>query len=257
MRKKRDMIHIKSAKEIDLLRKSGKLAAHILREAANFAKEGVTTDEINSLVHKLTVDAGAYPSPLNYHGYPKSVCTSVNEVVTHGIPGDYVLKNGDIVNIDVTCNLNGYHGDTSKIVIIGEADPDVVELVNVTKRCLMEGIKAVEVGGYISDIGSAIHDIADDYGYGVVRDYCGHGIGRNFHEEPLVLHYRTSRRGPRISEGMVFTIEPMINQGSHETVLLDDGWTVVTRDGGISAQFEHTLAVTSDGVEILTDDPEY
>jgi len=250
------MIHYKSEKEIELMRKSCKLAAEILCEAVKITHEGVTTDEINEFVHNYTIENGAYPSPLNYHGFPKSVCTSVNDTVTHGIPSDYVLKNGDIINIDVTCNLQGYHGDTSKTILIGDVDPDIKELVEVTRQSLDEAIQIIEMGGFISDIGEIIHGIADEYGFGVVREYCGHGIGRNFHEEPLVLHYRTSKKGPRIKEGMIFTIEPMINMGSAGTRVLKDGWTVKTKDGGWSAQFEHTLAVTKNGVELLTGSPE-
>jgi len=249
-------ISIKSEKEIDLMRKSCRLAADILQAAVDFTKEGVTTDEINTLVHEMTLKNGAIPSPLNYHGFPKSVCTSINQVVTHGIPDNTILKSGDIINIDVTCTLNGYFGDTSRMVMIGDVEKDKKELVDVTYTSLIESISAVKAGGYFSDIGSVIHDIADDYGYGVVRDYCGHGIGRNFHEDPMVLHYRQSKRGARLIEGMVFTIEPMINLGSHKTRVLKDKWTVVTQDGLPSAQFEHTIALTKNGTEILTTYPD-
>jgi methionyl aminopeptidase len=246
------MIHIKSDKEINLMRESGKLAASILRQAVEFTQAGVTTDQINTLVHELTVKNGAYPSPLNYRGFPKSVCTSVNEVVTHGVPGNYTLKDGDIINIDVTCNLNGYHGDTSRMVVIGSISEEVQELVDVTRESLRKAIEVVRPGGYFSDIGNVIQDIADAHEFGVVTEYCGHGIGRSFHEDPLVMHHRTNKREPKFVKGMVFTIEPMINMGTSNTTLLDDGWTVVTKDRKPSAQFEHTLVVTVDGVEILT-----
>ena len=190
------MIHIKSPKEIELMRESGKLAAYILDEAVKFTQAGISTNEINALVHKLTIENGATPAPLNYHGFPKSVCTSVNNVVTHGIPDDSVLKDGDIINIDVTCILQGYHGDTSRMVLIGDVDPDIVELVEVTYDSMMAAIDIVRPGVFLNKIGNTIHDIADDYGFGVVRDYCGHGIGRNFHEDPMVVHYRQKNRGP-------------------------------------------------------------
>jgi methionyl aminopeptidase len=246
------MIHIKSKKEIFLINQSGKLAARILKEAVSFTKAGVTTNQINSLVHEMTIKNNAYPSTLNYRGYPKSVCTSINNVVTHGIPSDEKLKNGDIINIDVTCNLNGYHGDTSAMVVIGEVPEETRELVEITRTCLEKAIAVVRPGIYLNEIGNTIQDIADDYNYSVVQEYCGHGIGRHFHEDPLVLHYRTKKKGVRLVEGMVFTIEPMINMGKAKTRVLADGWTVVTADGSLSAQFEHTIAVTGNGTEILT-----
>lgn len=248
------MIRRKSKKELDLMRDSCKLAAEILYRAGEMTKEGVTLNEIDTFVHDFTVKNGAYPSPLNYNGYPKSVCTSVNEVVTHGIPDDTVLKNGDIVNIDVTCQLNGYHGDTSKMILIGDVDEDGQNLVTAAYDAMWEGIRAVmEKGSCFGHIGDAIQGLCDERGYSVVRDYCGHGIGRGFHEDPLVLHYRTNKAGPRIREGMVFTIEPMVNEGSYKVKTLKDGWTVVTSDFSRSAQFEHTMAMTSNGLEVLTD----
>jgi methionyl aminopeptidase len=200
----------------------------------------------------LTVKHGAYPSPLNYHGFPKSVCTSVNNVVCHGIPGKQVLMDGDIINVDVTCTLAGYHGDTSKTVFVGTGSQKAKQLVDVTYRCLEEGIAVASAGNYFGDIGTAIQDLADEYGYGVVREFCGHGIGRAFHEDPMVLHYRSGSRGQRITEGMVFTIEPMLNEGKADVYVGEDGWTVFTKDGKLSAQFEHTLAMTRNGPEILT-----
>jgi len=247
-------IKIKTEKEIGLMRDACRLAAEILTRATEIAKPGISTNDINKFVHDYTVKKGAYPSPLNYHGFPKSVCTSVNNVVCHGIPDDYILKDGDIINIDVTCTLNGYHGDTSKTIFIGKVSPSAKKLVDVTYKCLEEGIAVAYPGNYFGDIGSAIHDLADEYGYGVVREFCGHGIGRAFHEDPMVLHYRTGSRGQRITEGMVFTIEPMINEGSPDVLISEDGWTVLTKDGKLSAQFEHTLAMTRNGPEVLTKD---
>jgi len=247
-------IKIKSEKEIALMRDACRLAAEILARASELVRPGVTTNQINTFVHEYTLKKGAYPSPLNYHGFPKSVCTSVNDVVCHGIPGNYLLKEGDIINVDVTCTLNGYHGDTSRTILVGPVSPDARRLVDVTYKCLEEGIAVAFPGNHFGDIGSAIHELADEYGYGVVREFCGHGIGRNFHEDPMVLHYRTGSRGHRITEGMVFTIEPMINQGSPDVLVADDGWTVTTRDGKLSAQFEHTVAMTRNGPEVLTKD---
>jgi methionyl aminopeptidase len=246
------MIHIKSEKEIQHMRKSGKLAAYILKEAVSFAKAGVTTNQINDLVHDLTLRHGAVPSSLNYRGFPKSLCTSINQVVTHGIPSDSILKEGDIMNIDITCNLNGYHGDTSRMVEIGNISDNARELIDVTWECLFKAIEVVKPGGSFNEIGDIIQDLADEHGYGVVTEYCGHGIGRNFHEDPLVLHYRSNKRSPKFEKGMVFTIEPMINAGKPGTKVLEDGWTVITKDGSLSAQFEHTIAVTENGAEILT-----
>lgn len=234
------------------MRLAGRLAAEILEQAVEKAKPGVSTNEINDFVHELTLRAGAYPSPLNYHGFPKSVCTSVNNVVCHGIPGEYVLKDGDIINIDVTCTLNGYHGDTSRTVAIGKISPMAKRLMDTTYQCLLEGIAAAVPGNYFGDIGNAIQTVADEGGFTVVREFCGHGIGRNFHEDPMVLHYRSKNRGDRITEGMVFTVEPMINEGDADVYVAGDGWTVYTKDGKLSAQYEHTLAMTKNGVEILT-----
>ncbi len=246
------MIKIKSQREIALLRESCQLAAQILRRSGELVKPGVSTEELNTFVHEQTIKAGAYPSPLNYHGFPKSVCTSVNDVVCHGIPGIYILKEGDIINIDVTCNLNGYHGDCSKTFFVGKPANEIKELVEVTLRCLEEGIETAVPGAYFNDIGCTINTIADEHDFSVVREFCGHGIGRGFHEDPMVLHYRSKSRGAQIREGMVFTIEPMINLGKAAIFIEADGWTVRTRDGLPSAQFEHTLAMTSNGPEVLT-----
>jgi methionyl aminopeptidase len=245
-------IKIKSEREIALMRESCILAAEVLARAGEIVKPGITTDEINTFVHDMTIKAGAIPSPLNYHGFPKSVCTSVNDVVCHGIPGDQVLKEGDIINIDVTCLLNGYHGDTSRTFAVGKIPANVKKLMDVTERSMDDGIAAAMAGGYFGDIGSAIQELADEFGYGIVREFCGHGIGRVFHEDPMVLHYRTRDRGERIREGMVFTVEPMLNEGKPGVFVEKDGWTVRTRDGSLSAQYEHTIAMTRNGPEVLT-----
>ena len=245
-------IKIKSDREIALMRESCQLAAEILIRAGELVKPGITTDDINTFVHEATIKAGAYPSPLNYHGFPKSVCTSVNDVVCHGIPGPQVLREGDIINIDVTCLLNGYHGDTSRTFAVGAISPDAKKLMDVTERALDDGIAVAVPGAYFGDIGSAIQELADEFGYGIVREFCGHGIGRVFHEDPMVLHYRTRDRGERIREGMVFTIEPMLNEGKPGVVVEKDGWTVRTKDGSLSAQYEHTIAITRNGPEVLT-----
>jgi len=246
-------VRLKGKRELELMRNSCRLAAEILVRSSELVKPGITTDEINTFVHDYTLRHGAYPSPLNYHGYPKSVCTSVNECVTHGIPGPYVLKEGDIINIDVTCQLEGYHGDCSATYPVGIISPTATEIIQVAKETLDAGIQAcAQPKARLSDIGVAIENIADEHSFSVVRDYCGHGIGRQFHEDLLILHYRQNRPGILIEEGMVFTIEPMINEGTWRVKLLNDGWTVLTADGKLSAQFEHTLAITANGPEILT-----
>jgi len=246
-------IPIKTPKEIERIRDCGALVAETLERSGELCKAGVTTQEIDDFVKEFTIKNGAIPACLGYRGYPKSVCTSVNEVVTHGIPGGYVLKEGDIINVDITSILNGYHADTSATFFIGKPKPNASELVATSRQCLYEGIKVCEKpGARFSDIGAIISGITEEHGFSVVRDYCGHGIGREFHEDPLVLHYRQTLPGPKIQPGMVFTIEPMINEGSYKTRTLSDGWTAVTTDGKLSAQWEHTIAITSHGVEILT-----
>ena len=248
-------ITIKGPAEIDAMRAAGKLAAMTLKLASELVKPGVTTDEINEFVHAYTLEAGGVPAPLNYHGFPKSVCTSLNEVVCHGIPARAdVLADGDIINIDVTTILDGFHGDTSRTFLVGEVTSEATALVETTWQCLLRAIATVKPGSRIRDIGGAIQDHAEPRGYGVVRDYVGHGIGRVFHEPPQVPHYRARGPNPRLRPGMTFTIEPMINLGTHETILdQSDGWTVRTADGRLSAQHEHTLLVTADGHEVLTD----
>lgn len=256
-------IHIKSPAEIDAMRAACRLAAQTLRAASELVRPGISTEEINTFVHEYTLKAGAVPAPLNYGAdptrgippFPKSVCTSVNDVICHGIPSrDEVLKEGDIVNIDVTSILDGFHGDTSRTFLVGEVTPDVKKLVEVTEQCMIRGIRSVRPGGRVRDIGSAIQEYAESFGYSVVKEYVGHGIGRSFHEAPQIPHYRARGPNPRLMPGMVFTVEPMINLGRADTELdPHDRWTVRTADRSLSAQFEHTVLVTADGVEILTD----
>ena len=235
------------------MRATCKLAKEAMEYIAPFVKVGVCTEEINTLCHDFIVKNGAYPSPLNYHGFPKSICTSVNEVICHGIPNkETILKEGDILNIDITTYLNKFHGDTNKTFLVGKVDPKVEKLVEVTYECLMAGIREVRPGGHIGDIGAVIQEIAHSHGYSVVEDYCGHGIGREFHEAPQVVHVGKRGTGPQMKPGMTFTIEPMINLGTKDCKVLKDGWTVVTRDKKWSAQFEHTILVTESGHEILT-----
>ena len=247
------MISIKSAREIELMRNTSLLAAQTLEYIAPFVVPGVSTEELNTLCHDFIVKNGAYPSPLNYHGFPKSVCTSKNEVICHGIPSkEDILKDGDILNIDVTTYLNKFHGDTNKTFLVGNVADPIKKLVEVTYQCMREGIKTVRPGGRIGDIGAIIQEIAHSHGYSVVEDYCGHGIGREFHEAPQVVHVGKKGTGPEMKPGMTFTIEPMINIGAKDGKVLKDTWTVITRDKKWSAQFEHTILVTPDGHEILT-----
>jgi len=247
------IISIKSAREISVMSESCLLAAKTLKFIEPHIKVGVTTEELNQLCHEFIVEHGAYPSPLNYHGFPKSICTSVNEVICHGIPNPKVkLKDGDIVNIDVTTYYKKFHGDTNATFLVGKVAPEVKKLVDVAYKCMMLGIEQVRPGGHLGDVGAAIEEYAHDHGFSVVEDYCGHGIGREFHEEPQVLHFGDRGCGVELKPGMTFTIEPMINMGRKETKLLSDGWTVKTRDGKWSAQFEHTILVTDAGFEILT-----
>lgn len=251
------MISIKSSREIELMRKTCELARETLGYIEQFVKPGVSTLELNDLCHEYITERGAYPSPLNYHGFPKSVCTSLNEVICHGIPNKKdVLKDGDILNIDVTTYLNKFHGDTNKTFLVGNVSDQVKDLVDITYKCMREGINQVRPGGHIGDIGAVIQEIAHDNGYSVVEEYCGHGIGREFHEEPQVVHVGKKGTGAEMKPGMTFTIEPMINLGKRHCKLLNDGWTVITKDKKFSAQFEHTILVTESGHEILTLRPE-
>ena len=248
-----DTLTLLSSREIDKMRTAGRLAAQLLEHLGKMVKPGVTTLEIDTEAEKWTRQHGAVSAPLGYHGYPKSICTSVNEVICHGIPNaKQVLKDGDIINIDVTPLVDGYHGDTSKTFFVGNPSPVAKKLVEVTEECLYRGIAEVKPGARIGDIGAAIQEYAESQGFSVVRDFVGHGIHRIFHTEPQVPHYGTRGKGRMIRPGMVFTIEPMINEGTWEAKILGDGWTAITKDRKLSAQFEHTLAVTKEGVEILT-----
>lgn len=245
-------VQIKSKREIAQMRRVSQLAADTLCRVAEILRPGLTTEEINTFVHEDTLAKGAIPAPLDYHGFPKSVCTSVNEVVCHGIPGPQRLREGDIINVDVTHIYEGFHGDTSATFYIGEPSEEAKRVTEVSRRCLELGIAEVKPGARLGNIGAAIEEFASQFGFGIVRDFVGHGIGRKFHEEPKVSHVGVRGRGERMRPGMIFTIEPMINVGTHEVRILDDEWTAVTADGSLSAQFEHTVLVTEDGVEVLT-----
>lgn len=235
------------------MRVAGKLAADVLRMVEPHVQPGITTDELNTICHDYIVSVQeAIPAPLNYKGFPKSICTSVNHQVCHGIPGDKKLQRGDIVNIDVTVIKDGYHGDTSRMFLVGECSILAQRLVQVTYECMMRGIEVVRPGAHIGDIGHTIQTLAEGHGFSVVREYCGHGIGTIFHDWPNVPHFGQPGTGPEITEGMTFTVEPMINAGKAGTKLMKDGWTVVTKDHSLSAQWEHTILVTNNGFEILT-----
>ena len=246
-------ITIKTADEIDKMRVAGRLAAEVLEMVVPYVLPGVTTDQLDQLCHRHIVEVQqAIPAPLNYHGFPKSICTSVNHVVCHGIPGERALKNGDIVNIDITVIKDGFHGDTSHMFVVGETSLKARRLIDTAYECLMAGISLVRPGARLGDIGAAIQTLAEARNFSVVREYCGHGIGRVFHEEPQVLHYGNAGTGFELQAGMTFTIEPMINAGKRHVKLLGDNWTVVTKDRGLSAQWEHTILVTNTGHEVLT-----
>ena len=233
---------------------AGRKAASVLEMLDDHVKPGVTTNQLDEIAYKfITEELKCIPANINYNGYPKTLCTSVNQVVCHGIPSDdRVLKDGDIINIDVTVIEDGWHGDTSKMYLVGKVADHAKRLVEVTQECMFAGIREVRPGAHLGDVGAAIQEHAETNHYSVVRDYCGHGIGQVYHEEPQVLHYGERHEGLELKEGMCFTIEPMINLGDYQTKLLNDGWTVVTKDGRLSAQWEHTIAVTSSGYEILT-----
>ncbi|ALG68800.1 type I methionyl aminopeptidase [Beggiatoa leptomitoformis] len=246
-------VTIKTQPEIEKMRVACRLAADVLDMIAPYIQVGITTDEIDRICHDYMVNVQkVIPAPLNYKGFPKSICTSVNHQVCHGIPNDKKLKSGDIVNIDITVIKDGYHGDTSKMFIAGEPSVRAKRLIDITYECLWIGIAQVKPGNYLGDVGSAIQKHAESHQFSVVREYCGHGIGRLFHEEPQVLHYGTPGTGELLRPGMIFTIEPMINAGKRHVKLLPDGWTVVTKDHNLSAQWEHTVLVTEEGVEVLT-----
>jgi len=251
-------ITIKTPEEIEQMRVACRLAGEVLDHVAPFVVPGVTTAELDRICHDLMVNVqGCIPAPLNYAPpgytpYPKSICTSVNHQVCHGIPNDRPLKKGDIVNLDITTIKDGWHGDTSRMFVVGEASILAKRLVAITHECLWQGIAVVRAGAFLGDIGAAIQRHAEKHGFSIVREFCGHGIGRKFHEEPQVLHYGKAGSGPRLETGMVFTIEPMINAGKAAISELPDGWTIVTKDRSLSAQWEHTIAITDSGAEVLT-----
>jgi len=249
-------VTLKSPEEIEKMRIAGRLAAEVLKMIAPHVQPGVTTDALDRRCHDYIVNVQkAIPAPLNYKGFPRSICTSVNHQVCHGIPGDKQLKKGDIVNIDVTVIKDGYHGDTSRMFFVGEPSIQAKRLVQITHECMLRGIAQVRPGARLGDIGHAVQAHAEANGFSVVREYCGHGIGRIFHEDPQVLHYGQPGTGMPLAAGMTFTVEPMINAGRREVKLLPDNWTVVTRDHSLSAQWEHTVLVTNNGHEILTQIP--
>ena len=237
------------------MRAAGRLAAEILDALAGHVVPGVTTGELDDVVHRMTLDAGGVPATLGYRGYTKSCCTSINHVVCHGIPGDKPLKDGDIVNIDVTPILGGWHGDTSRMFLVGDVPIKARKLVDVTYECLMLGLAQARPGNRLGDISNAIQVHAEKHRYGIVRDFCGHGVGRLFHDSPEVVHAGRPGTGPELKPGMFFTVEPMINIGRADVKLLDDGWTAVTRDRSLSAQFEHSIGITDTGCEIFTKSP--
>jgi methionyl aminopeptidase len=249
------MIPVKSPEEIIRMRAAGKLAAEVLVYIEKYMEEGVSTGRLDALCHEFIIRNNAVPAPLNYHGYPKSICTSINSVVCHGIPSNSTeLKNGDIVNVDITVILNGYHGDTSKTYIICDVPESTKLLVERTQNAMYRGIEAVKPGSFLYEVGKAIEKYTSKFGYGIVSDYGGHGIGKHFHEDPHVYHFYTPQNRIRLKPGMCFTVEPMVNMGGPEVVTSKkDGWTVTTKDNSLSAQFEHTVLVTENGYEILTE----
>jgi len=246
-------ITIKTADETEKMRIAGRLAADVLEMIEPFVQHGVSTDKLDQICHDYIInEQQAIPAPLNYHGFPKSICTSVNHQVCHGIPGDKKLKHGDVVNIDITIIKDGFHGDTSKMFVVGEASRMAQRLIDTSYECLRAGIKLVAPGVHLGDIGHRIQTLAESRNFSVVREYCGHGIGREFHEDPQVLHYGDAGTGIELVAGMTFTIEPMINAGKAAIKVLGDKWTVVTKDRKLSAQWEHTILVTDSGHEVLT-----
>lgn len=246
-------IIIKTSEDIDKMRIAGRLAADVLQMITPHVQAGVSTDELDKICHDYIVNVqNAIPAPLNYRGFPKSICTSINHVICHGIPDNKRLKNKDIINIDITVIKDNYHGDTSKMFFVGAPSIRAKKLVQTTYECMKLGIDMVCPGVRLGDIAYAIQQHAEDHNYSVVREYCGHGIGKEFHEEPQVLHYGSRGTGMIIEAGMIFTIEPMINMGKRHVKLLPDEWTVITKDRSLSAQWEHTILVTMDGHEVLT-----
>lgn len=247
----------KSLEDIEKMRVAGRLAADVLHMIRPHVQPGITTGELDAICHRyITEVQDAYPAPLNYMGFPKSICTSINKVVCHGIPGDKRLKDGDIINIDITVKKNEFHGDTSKMFLVGKPSRKARHLCETAYQAMRLGIEMVKPGIHLGDIGHAIQTYSERQGYSVVREYCGHGIGRAFHEEPQVLHYGQPGQREQLEPGMTFTIEPMINAGRREVRVLKDGWTVVTKDRQLSAQWEHTVLVTDNGYEVLTKRPE-
>jgi methionyl aminopeptidase len=246
------MIILKSDREINYLRDAGQIVAETLVEVKKAALPGVTTLELDQIAEKYIKNRGAVPAFKGYHGFPGNICSSINEQVVHGIPGLRKLKNGDNVSIDIGAVINGYNGDAAITVPVGEVDAAMQRLLSVTEESLQKGIEQAILGNRLSDISHAIQSCAESHGYGVVRDYVGHGIGRNMHEDPQIPNFGAPGRGPRLKTGMTLAIEPMINLGTYEVETLDDDWTVITKDGKPSAHFEHTIAITSDGTEILT-----
>lgn len=247
---------ITTADELDKMRTAGRLAAEVLEMITPHVVKGISTNELDQICHKYMVDEQkCVPAPLNYHGFPKSICTSVNNVICHGIPSDKILKDGDIINIDITVIKDGYHGDTSKMFIVGKPSVKAERLCRLTQEALYLGMEQVKPGATLGDIGYAIASFADKNNLSVVREYCGHGIGRIFHEDPQVVHYGRPGTGVELKEGMCFTIEPMLNSGKRHSKLMQDGWTVVTKDRSLSAQWEHTMMVTANGVEAFTARP--
>ncbi|BBK37947.1 methionine aminopeptidase [Allostella sp. ATCC 35155] len=249
-------IKIHGADALEGMRRAGRLAAETLDFITPHVQPGITTERLDRLCHDFIVEHGAIPAPLNYKGFPKSICTSINHVVCHGIPGDKRLVDGDILNIDVTVILDGWYGDTSRMYLVGDKVPlKARRLVDVTYEAMMRGIRVVRPGATVGDIGHAIQSYAEAQRFSVVRDFCGHGIGRIFHDAPSILHYGRPGMGPMLRPGMFFTVEPMINAGRYDVKILADGWTAVTKDKSLSAQFEHTVAVTETGYEIMTLSP--
>ncbi len=249
---KKYKIHLKQGAEVEGIRHAGRLVIDTLDMVEERIRPGMTTDDINTLVHDYTIKHNAVPAPLNYKGYPKSVCTSVNEVICHGIPGDRVLLDGDIVNVDVTSILNNFYADANKTFFVGTPDKDAKKIVNVARESLKVALQSVQPGNRLGDLGYSIQQYAEDMGCSVVREFVGHGIGREFHEPPQVPHFGQKGEGVKLAPGMVFTIEPMINLGRYQLKILDDKWTAVTADGSLSAQFEQTILVTPNGYESLT-----
>jgi len=246
-------ILIKDAQEIEKMRVAGRLGGEVLQMIRPHVKAGITTDELNQICHDYIVDVQkAIPAPLNYHGFPKSICTSVNHQVCHGIPSDKKLKKGDVINIDITVIKDDYHGDTSKMFFVGEPPVRAKRVSQVAHECMKLGIELVKPGTQLGDIGHVIQKHAESNNFSIVREYCGHGIGKGFHEDPQVLHYGKPGTGVVLEPGMIFTIEPMVNAGKRDVKLLNDNWTVVTKDHSVSAQWEHTILVTDTGHEVLT-----